>query len=238
MCGRFTLHTEKDMLARRFRFELAEIEPRYNVAPTQDVWVVRAKTDPGMATPAREAQAMRWGLIPHWAKGPRDLPQMINARIETAAEKPAFRDAFASRHCFVLADGFFEWKADARGGPKVPHLIRRKDGGAFAMAGLFERWRPREGPAVTSCTILTAPANEAVAPLHDRMPIILAPDREDVWLDPGAPDEAIRRALEPLAAADLEVYPVSTRVNAATAEGRELIERHEPEPVYRTGSLF
>ena len=180
MCGRFLLHTPVDTLQRAFGFaERPNLRPRYNIAPTQTVPIVRQKDGGG-----RELALVRWGLIPSWAKEAGIGGRLINARAETVAEKPAFRGAFRKRRALVPADGFYEWRKREGDRPKQPLLVRRRDGQPFAFAGLWEHWRGPEGE-VETCTILTTEANAALAPIHDRMPVILDPACYDRWLDPG-----------------------------------------------------
>jgi putative SOS response-associated peptidase YedK len=228
MCGRYTLHTEKEALARRFALEAAELEapgtyvPRYNVAPTQ----------PLLALVEREGRIravhLRWGLVPHWTAADAPLPSWINARAESAAARPAFRDAFARQRCLIPASGFYEWET-ARGASRhrIPHWIARRDGQPFAMAGIWARWRPPAGPALESCAILTTAANAAVASIHDRMPVILRETAERAWLSSALDGKLAELAalLEPIAAGDLVTRPVSPAVNSAKRDAPELIER-------------
>jgi len=192
--------------------DVPELSPRFNIAPTQAVAAVRARADGG-----RELVALTWGLIPSWSKDRTIGSRMINARAETVGEKPAFRAALRARRCLVLADGFYEWQK--LGTRKQPHHIRMRDGRPFAFAGLWERWTPAEGDPVESCTIITTLPNEVVAPIHDRMPAILAPADLDRWLDPGARDPAaVAALLRPYPAGDMTAYPVSLRVNSPGAD--------------------
>jgi putative SOS response-associated peptidase YedK len=225
MCGRFTL-------ARGTPAEIAEafglpeppylpgLEPRYNVAPTQRVPVVRVvRQDAGGG---REAVMMRWGLIPHWSKGDTGRPLLINARAETAAEKPAFRDAFRKRRCLIPADGFFEWSGPARN-KRATHF-RLKDGGLFALAGLWDSWDDPDGTTIESCAVLTTEANELVRPYHDRMPCILRPEDYGLWLDTSAKDmQALCQLLAPFPAAEMEGVPVGPHVNSAKNEGPQCL---------------
>ena len=208
MCGRFTLTSTPERLALRFGLdEVPELAPRYNIAPSQDVLTVRAE-----AGGARVLESRRWGLIPHWAKDPKIGNRMINARSETAVERPAFRDAFRLRRCLVPADGFYEWAGGSA--PRQPYRIGLSDGSPFAIAGLWEQWSRSEGPAIESCTLLTTRANERIAPLHDRMPVILEPDDYARWLDPELRDpKPLFDLLRPLASERLELHAVSLRVN-------------------------
>ena len=208
MCGRFTQAAPNETIAELFQLpSVPALVPRYNIAPTQDVAVVRASAAGG-----REVVALHWGLLPPWASERSVAARMINARAETLADKPAFRAAFRSRRCLVLADGFYEWQR--LGGRKQPHFIGFADRRPFGLAGLWERW-PGEGSGpVESCTIVTAAANEVVAPLHDRMPVILDPGEFALWLDPEVRDpEALRPLLRPHASGAMRAYPVSPLVN-------------------------
>lgn len=199
-----------ESLARFFQLTdvSAALQPRYNIPPSQAVLAVRRQA----GRDGRELVPLRWGLIPSWARDPEIGNRLINARAETAADKPSFRDAFRQRRCLVLADGFFEWKK--RQGGKEPYLVRLHDGRPFAFAGLWERWRSPENEAVETCTILTTDANELVRPIHDRMPVILEPGAYELWLDPGVREpEKLRQVLGPYPASKMVAYPVSRRVN-------------------------
>lgn len=205
MCGRFTLTIPQEQLQLAFpwlSFPFG-LSPRYNIAPTQPVAVV-----PGSEEPA--VKLFRWGLIPFWAKDPKIGNRMINARSETLSDKPSFRDAYRHRRCLVLADGFFEWQKISGQRAKTPFLVRLKSGDPFAFAGLWDRWRSPDGSEVLSCTIITTRPNELVAPIHNRMPVILPPDAYKDWLDP-AGQSSIR--LQPYPAAEMTAYPVTTLVN-------------------------
>lgn len=211
MCGRYSITKPAEALQRVFRFEgpCPNLPPRYNVAPTQDAPIVRLAKD--RAT--RELAQLRWGLVPFWSDGPDDRYSMINARAETVRKKPAYRQAFSRRRCLVPADGFYEWKK-ANGG-KQPYRIVPSDApeGLMAFAGLWERWSPNEadGEPIESFTIVVTAANEQLAEIHDRMPVVLEPDDWDAWLTSSADDAAA--LLRPLPADRLEAYPVSKRVN-------------------------
>ena len=186
MCGRFALFAGREELAKHFGVTLEDMEitPRYNVAPSQAVLAIRAGEQGG-----REAVRLHWGFVPSWAKDPSIGNRMINARADTAPEKPAFRAAFKSRRCLIPASGFYEWQATGGKG-KQPYFIRAKDGTPLAFAGLWEHWRPgKDEPRVESCTILTTTANATMAPIHDRMPVILDPADYAAWLGeaPGVP---------------------------------------------------
>jgi putative SOS response-associated peptidase YedK len=228
MCGRFTLHTEKDLLARRFEVNLGgieELEPRYNIAPSEAVLTVR------QADERRLAEAMRWGLVPSWTKDRESLPTLINARKETLPSKPSYRDSFRRRRCLILADGFYEWQAPAGlVRSKTPYWISLTTGEPFAMAGLWSEWRPpdTEEPQATlrSCAIITIAASALLEGIHDRMPALLRRDAESAWLDPALNGRSARlqELLVPVADDVLRVHPVSRRVNSTRNDGPELIE--------------
>ncbi len=234
MCGRYTLHTEKEALAARFGFDLAQLAalaPRYNVAPTDSVLAVR------MREGARVASLLRWGLVPYFAKAIGALPLMINARVEGVAKNAAFRDSLREKRCLIPADGFYEWqKAGPLARRKVPHFIGLRSGEPFAMAGLWARcWRPKDEISpepLYSCTILTAPANTTVAPLHDRMPVILPREAEARWLDPALDDDvdALLALLRPVPADALEAHPVSIKVNSVKNDDPSLLEPSSEDP--------
>ena len=219
MCGRFAQYADADTLARHF--ELATVPaltPHYNVAPTQPVLAVRID-DSGQ----RELTALRWGLVPSWSKGPDNRYSMINARAETVADKPAYRAAFARRRCLIPADAFYEWRAAADG--KVPHAIRRDDGAPFALAGLWEHWMGPDGSEIASCTIIVTDANALLAPIHDRMPVILDAADYGAWLDPANEDKAaLRLLLRPADPAGWTAYPVSRAVNSPRNDSPALLE--------------
>jgi len=217
MCGRFTLNSNLDALQLRFGFEARDLDyrPRYNIAPTQPVLAV--VNDGG-----RRAEFMRWGLIPFWAKDQKIGSRMINAVGETAASKPAFRAAFKKRRCLVLADGFFEWRK--KGKAKVPTYIFLRSGQPFAMAGLWETWKNPEGELVRSCTIVTTQPNEFMAPIHDRMPVILSQETEALWLDPITEEAStLNPLLIPSPPEELDSYVVSDLVNSYKNSGSECI---------------
>ncbi len=209
MCGRFALFTSPEALARLFGVaEAPALEPRYNIAPTQNIAAVRIAPE----GKAREWALLRWGLVPFWAADPRIGSRLINARSETAAEKPAFRHAFRLRRCLVPADGFYEWQRLAR--ERRPYFIRLRERETFAIAGLWEEWRGPEGVAIASCTLLTTEANALMRPLHDRMPAILPPQDYDLWLDPDVQrPEALLPLLKPYPAEAMIAYPVRPLVN-------------------------
>ena len=215
MCGRFAFYSPAEATAALFGAAgSTDLGPRYNIAPTQDIAAVRDAGDEG-----RELVALRWGLVPFWAKDPAIGNRMINARAETVAEKPAFRAAYRRRRCLVLADGFYEWHRE--GSVKIPYFISLASEEPFAFAGLWEQWRSKEtDESLQTSTLVTTQANDFLAPLHHRMPVILDRDRADRWL--GGDDELVATA-----AADcprLRAWPVDRRVNNARNEGDELIE--------------
>jgi len=213
MCGRYTVRATWQEIIQLFHVTQAqavEWMPRYNIAPTQDVPIVRANG----AT--RELRRVRWGLIPAWAKDEKMGSRMINARAETIAEKPSFRTAFRRRRCLVVTDGFYEWKT--MGKTKQPYFIQRADQQPFAFAGLWEQWwgppEQRRIEPLETCTIITTDANPFMAPLHDRMPVILSAADYEPWLKADHPDvDELPRLLQPYPVDDLQMYPVSTRMN-------------------------
>jgi putative SOS response-associated peptidase YedK len=216
MCGRFELHTNPAAIALAFGLPHApDLQPRYNVAPTQLIPVVRQN-----AAGERELVQVRWGLVPRWAKDPSVGVRMINARAETVADKPAFRNAFQRHRCLVPADGFYEWRTGPTG--KQPMRIARVDGQPFGMAGLYERWRSPDGEVLDTCTILTTHANALLATLHERMPVIVPPLQYARWLD--AANVEVADLFAPCADVDLMFHPVSTRVNAVRNDDVALIE--------------
>ncbi len=223
MCGRYVLTAPGDVLAELFALPTPlELAARYNIAPTQAVPIVRL-SDSG----ARELAFAQWGLVPHWAKERAIGHRLINARAETLAEKPSFRDAFKRRRCLIPADGFFEWqKVD---GGKQPHLLRLRGGAPFGFAGLWSAWKDREsGETLETCAIITTRPNEVVAAVHDRMPVILPPDRHASWIDTSITDSArLSELLAPYPADQMEAFQVSRRVNNPRVDEPSLIEPAE-----------
>jgi putative SOS response-associated peptidase YedK len=238
MCGRFTLRTPATVLIEHFDLDvrgdrqLPLFEPRYNIAPTQEILVVRS--DP--ADERRKADMMRWGLIPSWSTGAKagSGPPMINARCETLAEKPMFRSAMRRRRCLIPVDGFYEWQQSASGarGKKQPYFIHRPDERPFAFAGLWETWTQRNEPSpeadrlkIDSCTIVTTEANATLSALHDRMPVVLAPCDYAMWLDPTVEEPAaIKHLLAPCGEEDLVAEPVGTHVNRVANDDPRCVE--------------
>jgi putative SOS response-associated peptidase YedK len=217
MCGRYTLRTPVDTLAERFEIDdtPSSIAASYNVAPTQGVATVLVEDG------KRKLEMLHWGLIPSWADDPSIGNRMINARAETVAEKPSFRKAFRNHRCLVLADGFYEWQKTANG--KQPYYIRMEDDSPFAFAGLWESWK--NGSEVRSATIITTDANDVVAPIHNRMPVILHPEDYELWLDPDFDEkEPLSTLLKPYPAEAMEAYPVSRVVNSPSNNEPSCIE--------------
>lgn len=208
MCGRYVLRTPANEVARLLGAALdAPFGPRWNIAPSQPVPVLREFDD------GRHLSLLRWGLIPRWAKDPAIGNRLINARSETAAEKPSFRDALARRRCLVPADAFYEWSPVPGSKRKQGWRIGLRPEGLFTIAGLWERWTPPEGPAVESVTLLTTAANGPIGALHDRMPVLVAgPDRER-WLDPAVRGEAVADLMRPWPDDGVTIVPVGPRVN-------------------------
>jgi putative SOS response-associated peptidase YedK len=214
MCGRFSLRARAADLAEEFDLiDVPPLEPRFNIAPTQNVAAIRS-APPG-SWPIRQLAWLRWGLIPSWAKDPAIGNRTINARAETVAEKPAFRAAFQRRRCLVAADGFYEWQKSGK--RKQPYFIHLIDDRPFAFAGLWESWEGPDHSAVESCTLLTTEANDLMRPIHDRMPVIIPPDAYSLWLDPEQRDPAkLAHLLKPYAGEKLAVHPVGSTVNDAS----------------------
>jgi putative SOS response-associated peptidase YedK len=231
VCGRYTLATPEPAAVRsRFPIgESVEVRRRYNVAPGDDVLAV---TTDRKGTPRGEL--LRWGLVPSWAKSPDTGLNMINARVETVTERPGYRRAFERFRCLIIADGFYEWRREPAG-PKQPFHITRDDGELFAFAGLWSIWYAPDGESkLRTCTILTTAANSAIAPLHDRMPIILAPEHESPWLDHATRRDELADLLGGISALRTALRPVSPAVNDARYDGPECLQ----DPVQAQPSLF
>jgi len=220
MCGRFTLRHSEAEVSEAFDAMSPGLglAPRFNIAPTQDVAVVRPASGGGGG---RELARVRWGLLPGWVDDPGDFPTLINARAESARTKPSFRGAFATRRCLVPADGFYEWKKTGSG--KQPWFVRREGDRLFAFAGLWERWE-REERRVDSATILTTAPGELLAELHDRMPVILPGESWSAWLDPELPAGEAEELLDAHEPADLESYPVDRHVNSPRNDDPACVE--------------
>jgi putative SOS response-associated peptidase YedK len=219
MCGRFTLFEADKILSREFGVSgFPPLSPRYNIAPSQPVAAVRAAP----AGAGRELALLRWGLIPSWSKDPAIGNRLINARAETAREKPSFRNAFRRHRCLIPASGFYEWQRQERG--KQPYFVRMRDGRPFAFAGLWDRWESADEGAIETCTILTTAPNAVLAPIHDRMPVILPPAEYARWLDPSLRDtDSLAPLLVPFPPDDMLAFPVSPRVNPPTIDDEKCI---------------
>lgn len=217
MCGRFALATEKHILEMLYQLEIRDdLELRYNIAPSQKILACRISPQHGK----REVVNLKWGLVPFWAEDASIGSKMINARSETVASKPSFRDAFKKRRLLIPASGFFEWKKED--GVKQPYYLYRKDGRPFSIAGLWERWE--KGPApLESCTILTTEPNSLVAKLHNRMPVIIPEQAYDYWLDPKREGMELQELFAPYPADELDSHPVSHLVNRPANDRQELI---------------
>lgn len=226
MCGRMTQITDPADVARIFDAEVrldtadADSAPRYNVAPTSPLTIVRQRPEEG-----RTVEQVRWGLIPSFAKDAKGAARMINARAETVATSPAFRSSFARRRCIVPSDGFYEWRRT--GGPKQPYFVHPPEGAVLAMAGLWAVWKdPATGLWVPSAAVITTGANRLVGTIHDRMPVLLPREAWDDWLDPATDDQAyLLSLLEPAPDDVLDMYAISTRVNNVRNDGPELLVR-------------
>ena len=217
MCGRYTLRTPIDVLAEGFEIQEypSSITPNYNVAPTQEVAAVVEEDE------MRKLEMFHWGLIPSWAKDPSVGNKMINARAETVSEKPSFRKAFKVRRCLILADGFYEWQKTDNG--KQPYHIKMQDDSPFAFAGLWEIWQ--NGEEVRSCAIITTDANDLMAEIHHRMPVILQPEDYKMWLDSDFDEkDPLTSLLKPYPADAMEAYPVSRRVNKPSNNEPRVVE--------------
>ena len=217
MCGRYTLKTSVDDLAKQFEVEEypSSLTPSYNIAPTQQVATVLVEDG------KRKLEMLHWGLIPSWADDPAIGNRMINARSETVATKPSYRSAFKNRRCLILADGFFEWEKTSDG--KQPYYIRMEDGSPFAFAGLWESWK--NGSEIRSSTIITTDPNDLLGEIHNRMPVILHPEDYEMWLDPEFDEkEPLTTLLKPYPASEMEAYPVSRRVNRPSNNQPECLE--------------
>ena len=238
MCGRYASSREPEDLAEEFEIDRARLDetvteplpPDYNVAPTKSVYAVVDR--PGGP---RQLRVVRWGLVPFWAKDPAIGNRMINARVETVADKPAYRQAFAKRRCILPADGYYEWYTTQQRSPsgkpsKQPFFIHPTEGGSLAMAGLYEIWRNPEKSDDDperfrwTCTVITTRAEDDLGRIHDRMPMVVERDRWAAWLDPGSSTESLHDLLVPAAPGRLEAYPVSTSVNNVRSNGPELLD--------------
>ncbi len=211
MCARYTLGVSPARIAEEFELAtLPELQPRFNIAPTQPAPVVVAGRE-GLRLEVR-----RWGLVPFWAEDPKIGNRLINARAESIAEKPAFRDAFRRHRCLVPADGFYEWAP--AGKRRQPFHVRRADAGLFAMAGIYETWHTKQPDQISSFTILTTDANSLLQPIHDRMPVILPRSTWKQWLDVTTPPAQLHALLAPASNDGFEAYPVSMLVNGSAVD--------------------
>ncbi|ABC24507.1 SOS response-associated peptidase [Rhodospirillum rubrum] len=219
MCGRFACVTAPEALQRLFETttDRRTFPPRWNIAPSQDIAVVRFNPENGQ----RALDLLRWGLIPHWAKDPGIAAKLINARAETLLEKPSFRQAFQRRRCLIPADHFYEWAPGAK--PRQPYLIKPSAGGLFSFAGLWENWRAADGTWLRTVTIITTTANAAMAAVHDRMPVIIPPGFWPLWLGeaPAAPAD-LAALLQPPPAEAITLVAVGPAVNSVAREGPEV----------------
>ena len=240
MCGRYAASRSPEDLVEEFEVEVAPSGPLpacYNVAPTTEVYAVvqrrlhrtEVEDEEPPEEPRRQLRVVRWGLVPSWAKDPSIGNRLINARVETVTDKPAFRRAFAQRRALLPADGYFEWYGETRG-KKQPFFIRPRDGAVLAMAGLYELWRDNSKPdgdpdaRLWSATVLTTQAEDDLGRIHDRMPLLVEPADWDAWLDPGVDTPDVSRLLVPAAPGRLEAFPVSTEVNNVRNDGPQLVE--------------
>jgi putative SOS response-associated peptidase YedK len=223
MCGRFTLRSPASVIAAHFGlFDVPPFSPRFNIAPSQPVPVVRLRTEEP-SPPQREWAWLHWGLIPSWAKEESIGNRMINARAESVAEKPAYRAPFRRHRCLVVADGFYEWRQADR--HKQPYYIRMRDHRPFAFAGLWDHWAGPQRKTIESCVILTTAANAILRPLHDRMPVILAAAEYARWLDPHVQEPAeLTPLLDPYPAEEMMAYLVDARVNSPRRDDPSCIE--------------
>ena len=235
MCGRYRLSRRKQIVEEYFETVSGDEDwtPRYNIAPTQPVPVIRQHPK----EPVRQLSLLRWGLIPSWAKDMSGAAMMINARSETAGTKPAFRDALNSRRCLIPADGFYEWQRSGK--TKQPYCFEVNEGQLFAFAGIWDRWKDPSGNWVKSCSILTTTPNAVTSAVHARMPVILDSDCYDLWLDPGMHDmNAVSDMLKPFDAGLMRCYPVSRRVNHVANDDTECSTPVKLDAVQTQTSLF
>ena len=217
MCGRFDCHSPISDIARTFGAFQTDVqyEPNYNIAPSQQVLIINNMGN-------KQLLSCRWGFVPSWAKDLSAGNKMINARAETVASKSAFRSAFMNHRCIVIADGFYEWLREGK--KKVPVYIRLKSGKPFGLAGLYNAWVSDNGEAVCTCTVITTDANDLLSGIHDRMPVIIPSDKEDLWLDPENEDQqGLQALLKPYPSEEIEYYEVSSKVNCVVNNSPENI---------------
>ncbi len=246
MCGRYvSVKSDGDVLQDFDAVDATDedaYEADFNIAPTKPVRTIvnrplRDSDGTPAATPTRQLRVMSWGLVPSWAKDRKTQSRMFNARVESVADKPAFRTAYAKRRCLVPADGWYEWRTvDGPDGPvKQPMYMTTQDGHSIAFAGLYEFWRGADGPTLSTCTIITAPSAGALAEIHDRMPLLLSASAWARWLDPAVTDPAdLLAAWDEASGEQLELRPVATTVNHVDNNGAALIARAEPMPEAQT----
>lgn len=220
MCGRIVQYSSKQRYATFFGIEgekQGDLIPRYNITPSQAIWVARKAQDGG----GLELVTLRWGLVPHWSKGPDSRYTMINVRADTVHEKPAYRDAFKRRRCLIPVDGFYEWHQEDG---KQPYFIKRKDDEPMALAGLWEHWEGEGQASIESCTIIVTEANDLIERIHDRMPVILPKKEFAHWLDPAANPFPLRALFKPFPSLFIQMYPVSREVNSPKHDDESLIK--------------
>lgn len=235
MCGRFVAASPPDELARYFGTEPPEVilEPSYNVAPTNEAYVVRASEG------HRDLTAMRWGLVPFWAKDIKIGSKLINARSETVATKGAFRAAYQKRRCLIGVDGFYEWSKVEGAKRKQPYYITRSDGELIVFGGLWERWNERDadgnetGEIIRSCTIVTCAPNAEMSAIHNRMPVLIRNAEWDDWLDPTSDIEFVGKLMKPAPDGLLQLTPITTKVNSVRNNGEQLIHEALPDELIR-----
>ena len=217
MCGRFTLkRSDRIKVGGLNHFDLDDFIPRYNIAPSQDILTVVEGAS------AREARLLQWGLIPSWSKEAKGI---INARVETIEDKPSFKESFERRRCLILADGFYEWERNGK--ISQPYYFQMKDGAPFAFAGIWDRWRS-EDRSITSCAIITTTANELLAEIHTRMPVILRPESYDLWLNENSRAADLKDLLVPFPATEMTSHPVGYDVNDVKNDGEGLLSEVVP----------
>ena len=235
MCGRYRLSRRKQLVDEYFGTDSGESDwnPRYNIAPTQPVVTIRQN----VREPVRRPSIMRWGLVPSWAKDPSIGYKTINARAETVATTPSFREPFKSQRCLIPADGFYEWVRNGKA--KQPYCFEVNDGQIFAFAGLWDRWTNPQGESIESCTILTTTPNSLLSDIHDRMPVILTPADYELWLDPAFTNIAsVSEMLKPFEPSLMRRYPVSTRVNHVVNDDAECAKPVELDAAPAQAQLF
>jgi putative SOS response-associated peptidase YedK len=220
MCGRYVLSAEPQQVQQEFNLSSTPtLAPRYNIAPSQPVAIITNEAPD-------ELTIVKWGLVPSWSKDPKIGYKMINARSDTAHEKPSFRAAFKRRRCLIPVSGFYEWTTVD--GAKQPHYIYVKDTDVFSFAGLWEVWHSPDGDEVWTCSILTTDANDTIQKLHHRMPVILDGDNRDFWLDNDSEVDELRMLMKPYDENKIDYYPVSKAVNSPHNDNPTLVERDEP----------